>query len=381
MELLTGMKYILQIRRKIGSFLDSLRIHVRGGVGGMGQPKYGGTGGKGGSVIIQAQEKCDLITVLKSYPSQKVRGGKGGDSGQKCILGRDGNDSYIHVPVGVNVITQDNIILGELNEPGDRIVVAKGGPGGCPETGYSGIRGENRTIRLDLKLIADIGLVGFPNAGKSTLLAAVTNARPKIASYPFTTLRPMVGIMEYSDKRTITMADLPGLIEGAHKNVGMGHEFLRHCERTKLLLLVVDVLGFRLNMKFPFRNCLETVILLNKEIELYRESLLDKPAILVVNKMDLPDASKNFKEIEERLKNMEETVQDYPSHLRPLKPIKFDEIIPVSIKTRRDDAIRLRKTLRKYLDIYAEQEDDDDAENKLLETLKSKHVERGPLLA
>jgi Obg family GTPase CgtA len=150
----------------------------------------------------------------------------------------------------------------------------------------------------------DIGLVGFPNAGKSTLLKAVSHAKPKIASYPFTTVRPNVGIINYKDLREISMADLPGLIEGAYANKGMGHRFLKHVERTKLLLLIVDINGFQLSPQYPHRSCLETILLLNKELELYNKDLLEKPSMLLINKMDTENAQQKYVEIKDSLQNI-----------------------------------------------------------------------------
>jgi len=156
------------------------------------------------------------------------------------------------------------VFAGEINKEGEEVIIAKGGTGGSPVTDFAGLPGELNHVKLDLQLVADIGLLGFPNAGKSSLLKAISNANPRIASYPFTTLRPKLGMMEYEDLRRITIADLPGLIEGAHKNQGMGHRFLRHLERTKLIILLVDVTGFQLNIHLPSRTVLETIALLNK---------------------------------------------------------------------------------------------------------------------
>uniref|UniRef100_A0A2H8TF91 GTP-binding protein 10 n=1 Tax=Melanaphis sacchari TaxID=742174 RepID=A0A2H8TF91_9HEMI len=271
-------------------FLDSLRIHVKAGNGGFGFPRYGGEGGKGGDVCFVATEGMTLKDFLKKCPQKKIRAEMGGNSHSRRILGQSGEDKKINVPTGIIVYNDKNLLVGELNEPDSELIVGKGGDGGNKTNGYYGLKGESKSIKLELKLIADIGLVGFPNAGKSTLLKAISNAKPKIASYPFTTIRPNIGIMTYDDLQQISMADLPGLIEGAHCNIGMGHRFLRHVERTKLLVVVVDINGFQLNPKHKFRSCLDTVVLLNKELELYKEELLDKPAMLVINKMDTDGA-------------------------------------------------------------------------------------------
>jgi len=344
-------------------------------------PKYGGCGGNGGAVVVMATDENEntLGKVLMKYTAVTVKASNGTDAHARCIIGRRGKDHCIEVPVGIEVHTLEGQKLGDLNKLGDKVVVANGGLGGRKETGYSGIAGEVRKIRLDLKLIADIGLVGFPNAGKSTLLKAITNANPKIASYPFTTLRPNIGIMEFDDLRQISIADLPGLIEGAHVNIGMGHDFLRHVERTKMLLFMVDVEGFQLNKKFEHRTCVDTVVLLNRELELYREHLLDKPAVLLVNKMDKEGAEEHFNEIEASLHNMQETIQNYPDKVRPTRAVRFDEIIPVSVKTSANDVEKIKKNLRELLDINAASEENYvGKENALLEGLRKVQREYGP---
>ncbi|XP_065223273.1 GTP-binding protein 10 homolog isoform X2 [Planococcus citri] len=324
----------------------------------MGYPKFGGVGGKGGDVILAAKEGSTLKNVLTKYPDRKIRASKGIDSNSRFILGKPGKSHIIDVPVGVDVMDNQRRIIGELNAPGKKLIVARGGCGGCHETGFSGLKGDSFNIRVDLKLIADIGLVGFPNAGKSTLLKAITDAKPKIASYPFTTIKPNVGIMKYPDLRSISVADLPGLIEDAHKNVGMGHRFLRHCERTKFLVLVVDINGFRLNLKHIHRTCLETVVLLNKEIELFRDCLLDKPALLVVNKMDSNGATDEFDKIKDKLYDLKNAVLECPSEMRPSKIITFDEVLPISAKTSISDVENLKLKLREYLDMYAAEDNE-----------------------
>ena len=191
-------------------------------------------------------------------------------------MGSAGADVVIRSPVGVSVVTDQGEVIGDLLKEDDLIVVAKGGPGGNKTTDYMGLRGQARSVKLDLKLIADVGFVGFPNAGKSTLLKAISRAQPKIASYPFTTIQPNLGICEFPDLRRMSLADLPGLIEGASDNLGMGHKFLKHVERTRLLLFVVDVNGFQFKVDTPHRSALDTVLLLNRELELYKEELLTK---------------------------------------------------------------------------------------------------------
>nr|CAD7202630.1 unnamed protein product [Timema douglasi] len=287
-----------------GKFLDSLRLYVRGGTGGMGLPKYGGVGGKGGSVYVMAKEEGDLKSVSKKHSSKRVLAGHGGHSHKNRVLGCPGEDQYVEVPLGVTIIDEHGRVLGDLDKTGSSILVAPGGPGGGPTNNFCGVKGQGHSVTLDLKLIADIGLVGFPNAGKSSFLKAISNAKPKVASYPFTTIRPNIGVLQYPDYRQITMADLPGLIEGAHANIGMGHKFLKHVERTKMLLLIVDIGGFQLSPRHTPRSCLETVLLLNKELELYKEDLLEKPAVLVVNKMDSEGADEKLRAIQSHLKDL-----------------------------------------------------------------------------
>ncbi|KAF0764543.1 GTP-binding protein 10 [Aphis craccivora] len=371
-------KPIRNYLKQNSKFLDSLRIHVKAGTGGFGFPRYGGEGGKGGDVCFVATEGMTLKDFLRKYPLKKIRAETGGDSHSRRILGQNGEDKKVNVPTGITVYDDKNVLIGELNEPDSELIVGKGGDGGNKTNGYCGLRGESKSIKLELKLIADIGLVGFPNAGKSTLLKAISNAKPKIASYPFTTIRPNIGVMTYEDLRQISMADLPGLIEGAHCNIGMGHRFLRHVERTKLLLLVVDINGFQLNPKLKFRSCLDTVVLLNKELELYKEELLDKPAMLVINKMDTEGAKEKYLEIKNQLENLDDAILSYPDEIKPSKAIKFDKILKISAKDQPDDVQRVKLTVRELLDVNEELNNNE--EYKSLKSIKEQLRERGPVL-
>lgn len=231
--------------------------------------------------------------------------------------------------------------------------MAKGGRGGDPTNNFQGQSGQALNVTLDLKLVADIGLVGFPNAGKSTLLKAVSRANPKIASYPFTTIRPQIGIIEYSDRRQISIADLPGLIEGAHFNVGMGHKFLKHVERTKLLLFVVDIHGFRLGAQHQLRTAFENIVLLNKELELYKEELVTKPSVLVLNKVDIEGSDRVLLDLLNKAANIKEFLTEVDENIRPQNLVSFDEIFTISAK-KRQNVDRLINRLREILDVNAD---------------------------
>ncbi|CAB1334618.1 unnamed protein product [Coregonus sp. 'balchen'] len=271
-----------------GNFVDNLRLYVRGGSGGMGLPRLGGQGGKGGDVWVVAQKEITLKRVKDKYPQKRFIAGVGTNSSVRALRGQKGEDQEVFAPPGITVTNDDGKVLGELNTEGDRVLVARGGQGGSYHSEFLPSKGQTRQIRLDLKLIADLGLVGFPNAGKSSLLTALSHAKPQIASYAFTTLRPEIGKVMYEDHKQISVADLPGLIEGAHMNRGMGHQFLKHVERTRQLIFVVDICGFQLASKTPFRSAFEAVQLLTKELELYKEDLPCKPAVLVFSHL-LPE--------------------------------------------------------------------------------------------
>jgi len=264
---------------------------------------------------------------------------------------------HIQVPLGITVLSEAGQVLGEVNRKGEKVLAAKGGVGGCPVNSFAATKGQRHTVTLDLKLIADVGFLGFPNAGKSTLLKALSRATPKIASYPFTTISPNIGIMEFKDFRRISLADLPGLIEGAHANQGMGHKFLKHVERTKLLLFIVDLHGFQLSPFHPARSALETIMLLNRELELYQADLTDKPAILVLNKMDLPNSYPVIQSVRQTLRDEDSYhrfLDTLSPELRPRYPVKFDQIIPISAAKDPLSVGNLRSAIRKQLDVNEE---------------------------
>jgi GTP-binding protein len=287
-------------------FVDRVDILVRAGKGGNGCVSFrreyrvpkggpdGGRGGDGGSVILAADPSCHSLSFFRFHPLNKAKSGAHGEGANKS--GKRGDDLVLSVPVGTVIKAKGGTeVLCDLAHPGDRFPAARGGKGGrgnasfatathqVPREHEPGRPGEERELALELKLIADVGLVGFPNAGKSTLISKVSAARPVIADYPFTTLIPNLGVVDAGRRRSFIMADIPGLIEGAHLGHGLGVRFLRHVERTKVLLHVVDV------SPYTGRDPVEDVRVVDRELEAYNPALLDRPQILVANKTDLLD--------------------------------------------------------------------------------------------
>lgn len=297
-------------------FIDQAELQVRAGKGGDGaihfrREKYvprggpdGGDGGRGGDVIMEVSPTLNTLSAFR-YKSQ-FQAEHGGNGGKQRMTGRSGEDLIIPVPPGTVVYDADSEdILGDLTDAGQQLVVARGGRGGrgnarfasavrqTPRLGERGEPGEERNLRLELRLIADVGIVGVPNAGKSTLLSAVTNAKPKIAAYPFTTLEPNLGVANLDEDTSLVLADIPGLIEGAHAGVGLGHDFLRHIQRTRVLIHLLDGMA---------EDPLLDLAQINTELALFDPDLADKPQVVGVNKMDLDHVQDRWPEIEERLK-------------------------------------------------------------------------------
>ncbi|XP_028396753.1 GTP-binding protein 10-like isoform X2 [Dendronephthya gigantea] len=271
------------------SFVDRVRLYAIGGSGGNGSPRTGARGGDGGDVILQCQSKA----TLRHFRFKENRRPKAGH-GQHCSIrekrvnGARGADLIIPVPLGTVVRDETTgHVIADMNKVGQRVKVVSGGHGGSPLTSAGGgEKGEKRMVILEYKMYTDVGLVGFPNAGKSTLLKALSNAKPKVADYAFTSLSPTLGRIQFDNFSQFTLVDLPGLIEGAHKNRGLGLKFLRHIERARILMFVVDVNGFQLSSQHQKRTAYETICLLAKELMLYKEDILTKPKLLVLNKID-----------------------------------------------------------------------------------------------
>jgi len=282
-------------------FIDQAKITIIAGNGGNGVVSFrrekfvpkggpdGGDGGKGGDVIFRADSNLHTLLDFRYKRIFKAKNGRHGEGAKKS--GKGGPDVVIRVPCGTVIVeTHTNEILADLVENGQTAIAAKGGRGGrgnqhfatptkrTPRHAQEGTPGETKEIRFELKLIADVGLVGLPNAGKSTLLSRLSAATPKIANYPFTTLSPNLGIVKYKDHQSFVMADIPGLIEGAHKGKGLGLKFLRHIERTKVLAFLVESVS---------ENIKEDLEILRNELNLYNPELLNRPAVLVITKNDL----------------------------------------------------------------------------------------------
>ncbi|MFD2612581.1 GTPase ObgE [Paenibacillus gansuensis] len=299
-------------------FVDKAKINVKGGAGGDGivsfrREKYveqggpsGGDGGRGGSVIFKVDE--GLRTLVDFKYQKHFRAERGERGGTKTQHGANAENMYVRIPPGTVLIDDDTQeIIADMTRHGQEVIVARGGRGGrgntrfatastpAPYIAENGEEGEERWIVLELKVMADVGLVGFPSVGKSTLLSVVSGAKPKIGAYHFTTITPNLGVVEVGDGRSFVMADLPGLIEGAHEGVGLGHEFLRHVERTRVILHVIDMAAT--DGRDPF----EDYVQINKELELYNAKLAERPQIVAANKMDLPDAEENLKAFREKM--------------------------------------------------------------------------------
>ncbi|XP_014293902.1 GTP-binding protein 10 homolog [Halyomorpha halys] len=365
-------------KRSRRQFLDTLRIYVKGGSGGMGMPKYGGVGGNGGNIFAVGKEGVTLKDVVAKNVTKRITAMSGENAHSKCIVGSRGADIIINAPLGITIFSESGKKLGEIDKEGEKVLIARGGIGGCKDNGFCGLKGDSGSVTFDLKLIADVGLVGFPNAGKSTLLSAISNATPRIAPYPFTTLHPQLGSILYPDQRTITVADLPGLIEGAHVNVGLGHRFLKHIERTSLLALVVDVGGFRLNRKYKSRSCLETIILLNKELELYREELLSIPSMLIINKLDKERGPEIFKEVEPIVQDLQVVFEEVPEKFRPYQALNFKKIIGISARNKSNEELdNVKYAMREILDADIEAETAK-KEIELIKKMDVKLKEYGP---
>ncbi|MFA4993029.1 MAG: GTPase ObgE [Candidatus Omnitrophota bacterium] len=284
-------------------FIDSAKIIVRAGSGGRGckslyRDKYqrkgkpdGGDGGKGADIIFRADH--NLLTLLDFQHHRHFFGAHGGHGSGNHKKGRAAEDVIVRVPMGTTI--QDattGAILRDLSQDGQEVIIAKGGKGGIGnchrEEPTPGEPGEERTVVLDLKLLADVGVVGFPNAGKSTLIAAISNARPKIAAYPFTTMGPVLGVVEATHRKFV-VADLPGLIEGASEGRGLGDKFLKHLERTSVLIHLVDMAGFE------GRDPVDDYRKINLELKNYSKDIYKKPQVVCANKMDIAGSDENLK--------------------------------------------------------------------------------------
>ncbi len=353
-------------------FIDKVKIYIKAGNGGNGSAslhteKYvanggpdGGDGGKGGDIVFEA---TTAENTLNAFHFQKhFRAENGENGGKKNCYGKQGKDLIVRVPVGTVVKTVDGDIIADMFDNGQRTVIAAGGKGGrgnrhfatarrqSPSFAEHGVKTKEHEVVLELKTIADVGLVGFPNVGKSTLLSVVSDAKPKIANYHFTTLSPNLGVVGYYDK-SFVMADIPGLIEGASEGAGLGHSFLRHIERTRLLVHVIDMSGSE------GRDPLADFELINNEIFSYDKQLKDLPMVVVANKMDMPQAEENLARfrkkygkkykiipmmtlIHEGVDELLTTLVDILDKLPPVEPLVYT---PVSLDKEEEETFEIEQ--------------------------------------
>ncbi|ELK45716.1 GTPase ObgE [Halobacillus sp. ACCC02827] len=303
-------------------FVDQVKVFVKGGDGGNGLVAYrrekyvpmggpaGGDGGNGGDVVFEVDEGLNTLMDFRYQHHFKATRGQNGMNQKQH--GKNAEPLVVSVPPGTTVkVAETGKVIADLTEHKQRSVIAKGGRGGrgnarfatarnpAPEIAENGEQGQELDVIVELKLLADVGLVGFPSVGKSTFLSVVTAAKPKIADYHFTTLSPNLGVVESQDHRSFVLADLPGLIEGAHEGVGLGHQFLRHVERTRLLLHVIDMSGVE------GRDPYDDYVTINNELSSYDKRLENRPQIIVANKMDMPESAENLEAFKEQLGDTE----------------------------------------------------------------------------
>ncbi len=306
-------------------FVDQVSVYVKAGDGGNGLVAYrrekyvplggpaGGDGGNGGDVVFKVDEGLNTLMDFRYNRHFKAKRGENGMNQNQH--GKNANPLVIAVPPGTTVVDEETEeVIADLTTHGQEAVIAKSGRGGrgnsrfatprnpAPEIAENGEPGQERNIKVELKLLADVGLVGFPSVGKSTLLSVVSAAKPKIADYHFTTLAPNLGVVDTADNRSFVMADLPGLIEGAHEGIGLGHQFLRHVERTRVILHVIDM------SRFEGRDPYDDFVKINQELAEYDKQLMDRPQIIAANKMDMPGAEENLQEFKAKL------TDEYPVH-------------------------------------------------------------------
>jgi GTP-binding protein len=307
-------------------FVDEVVIHVTAGAGGRGCLAFrrelrvprggpsGGDGGHGGSIFVVASPHTNTLINYRFHPEFNADRGQHGQGSNRT--GHGGADLELAVPIGTLVYEKSADgddppqLLADLAHDGDRVLVARGGRGGmgnarfatstnrAPRKVQPGEPGEEKYLRLEMKLLADVGLVGFPNAGKSTLISRISAARPKIADYPFTTLTPNLGVVTLGDDRSFVVADVPGLIEGAHRGLGLGHQFLRHLERTRVLIHLVDV------SSASGRDAVEDLDTVRRELELFQPTLAAKPQIVAANKIDALDDEERVKQLQRRARKL-----------------------------------------------------------------------------
>lgn len=310
-------------------FVDKAKIYVKAGDGGDGivsfrREKYvpeggpaGGDGGRGADIIFRVDE--GLRTLMDFRYQRHFKAPRGEKGRNKSQHGANAENMIVRIPPGTVIIDEDSgEVLADLTRHGQQVVVAKGGRGGrgnirfatprnpAPELAENGEEGEERYIVLELKVMADVGLVGFPSVGKSTLLSVVSAAKPKIGAYHFTTITPNLGVVDVGEGRSFVMADLPGLIEGAHEGVGLGHEFLRHVERTRVIIHVVDMSGSE--GRDPFEDWQK----INDELRLYNPVLAERPQVVAANKMDMPESEANLEQFLQQVREVKPDIEVMP---------------------------------------------------------------------